>query len=196
MRVLSVGSGNEAGEMPPWFNGWEVTRLDVNPACEPDLLMDARDLHNQMPVQFDAVFCSHNLEHYYPHEGGRVVSGMRHVLKPDGFVDAYVPNIGRLLQVAGKREWDLDTFMYQSPGGPILLHDMIYGYSKLVEFTEAAEWYAHKQGFSARTISLLFTRCGFARTYIQETDTDIRACAFKMTPSEERLVELGLAAEV
>ena len=36
---------------------------------------DARELASMAPQSFDAVYCSHNLEHYYGHDGNRALRG-------------------------------------------------------------------------------------------------------------------------
>ncbi len=66
--VLNVGGNNKNILLPQIYAGWEHILLDIDPAGKPDLALDARLLGTIAPAQFDAIFCSHNLEHYYRHE--------------------------------------------------------------------------------------------------------------------------------
>jgi len=194
MRVLNVGGGGESGAIPPIYDGWDVVRLDINPTCRPDLLMDAKDLNNLDAAQFDAVYSAHCLEHIYPHELRAVLHGMYHVLTDDGFVDISVPNIGKLLQVVAERGLDLDSHLYDSPGGPIGVRDMIWGYSRFQEYNHHPELQLHKNGFTQRTLAQLLIQCDFAFAYMVANGWDLRVVAFKVEPGTERLRALGLAA--
>ena len=72
MRVLNVGGASKTIPIPPHYAGWEHLLLDIDPRGEPDIVCDARELTSLPPAQFDAVYCSHNLEHYYRYDGRRV----------------------------------------------------------------------------------------------------------------------------
>src|SRR6266446_7887238 len=63
--------------------------------CSSDLALAAS--------QFDAVYCSHNLEHYYRHDGATVLRGFLHVLKPDGFAEIKVPDAALRSEQPGHR---------------------------------------------------------------------------------------------
>jgi SAM-dependent methyltransferase len=195
VRVLNVGSGGRGSQMPQIYANWDVVWLDLNPTFQPDLLMDARDLGTLEPGQFDAVFSSHCLEHIYPHELRAVIHGMWHVLKADGFVDISVPNIGRLLELVHERGLDLDSHVYDSPGGPICVRDMIWGYSRHQEYTHRPELNLHKNGFSQRTLGQLLINSDFPAAYMVSNDLDLRVIGFKQPPGNERLVALGLVQD-
>lgn len=192
--VLNVGSGKAGVPLPKWYDGWDVVRLDIDPRVAPDILMDARELV-KFERTFDACYSSHNLEHFSTHDGGIVIRGMRHVLKPGGFVDVSVPDVGGLLQQAGERGWDLDTFMYQSSGGPICVRDMLYGYERQSEFSDHPEYMVHKNAFSARTLHLLLSWCGFGAVFVAPSDFQLRAVAFDSDPGNDALKALGLVRE-
>src|SRR6266567_113293 len=68
-RVLNVGGNNKKIQIPACFAGWEHVLLDIDPKGSPDIVCDARRMLTLPPSQFDAVYCSHNLEHYYKHDG-------------------------------------------------------------------------------------------------------------------------------
>ena len=62
-RVLNVGGASKQIPIPAYFNGWEHLLLDVDPRGSPDIVCDARLLTTLPAGQFDAIYCSHNLEH-------------------------------------------------------------------------------------------------------------------------------------
>ena len=100
-RVLNVGGGSKAIPIPPHYAAWEHVLLDIDPAGGPDLVCDARRLDTLPAQQFDAVYCSHNLEHYYRHDTGSVLRGFLHVLKFDGFAEIRVPDLRSVMQKLG-----------------------------------------------------------------------------------------------
>ncbi|MBI5908492.1 MAG: hypothetical protein HY848_00825 [Betaproteobacteria bacterium] len=71
--VLNVGGGGKSVALPPHFQGWEQLLLDIDPRVGADLVCDARALRESAAANsFDAIYCSHNLEHYYPHDVDKV----------------------------------------------------------------------------------------------------------------------------
>src|SRR5215212_3411632 len=107
-RVLNVGGNAEEIELPPQYAGFAQLRLDIDPAVKPDIVCDGRELTRLEAGQFDAVYCSHNLEHYYRHEVPKVLAGFRHVLKDEGFAHIIVPDVGEVMRVAVEKGIDLE----------------------------------------------------------------------------------------
>ena len=83
--------------------------------------------------KFDSIYSSHNLEHFYPHDVPKVLSGFLEVLKSDGFVDIRVPDITSVLKTVVDNGMELDDVLYISPAGPISAHDVIYGWGAEIE---------------------------------------------------------------
>lgn len=67
-RLLNVGGNNKAIAIPPYYAEYEHLIVDIDPAVKPDLLMDARELSKSEPDSHDAIYRSHNLEHYFTHD--------------------------------------------------------------------------------------------------------------------------------
>ena len=63
-RLLNVGGGSKTIAIPPHYAGWEHLLLDVDTKSAPDVVCDARELASLPAAQYDAIYCSHNLEHY------------------------------------------------------------------------------------------------------------------------------------
>src|SRR5450631_3111153 len=84
-KVLNVGGNDKAISIPPCFDGWKHDLLDIDPTVKPDILCDARELWKMPPRQYDAIYCSHNLEHYFAHDVLNVLKGFRLMLKKEGF---------------------------------------------------------------------------------------------------------------
>ena len=108
-KRLNVGGHRKNIPIPAQYAGWQHDLLDIDPDCKPDVLCDAREMHKLELGYYDAIYCSHNLEHYYLHDALQVLSGFIHVLKPNGFAHIRVPDIGQLMKTVvalaqGKRE--------------------------------------------------------------------------------------------
>jgi ubiquinone/menaquinone biosynthesis C-methylase UbiE len=107
---LNVGGNNKSIPLPPHYADFEHLLLDIDPKGSPDIVCDARNLTSLEGDQFDAIYCSHNLEHYYRHDVAKVLTGFLHVLKHDGFAQIRVPDINEVMRVTLARGLILTTF--------------------------------------------------------------------------------------
>ena len=192
-RVLNVGGGSKSIPIPSHYANWRHDLLDIDPMGKPDVVCDARNLHTLTANQYDAVFCSHNLEHYYKHDGAKVLKGFLHVLKPDGFAEIKVPDVSSVMRRVVASNLDIEDILYQSPAGPISVHDVFYGWAKQIE-TSGLDFYAHKTGFTSASLEALLRRSGFASVFmfIAEEAFEMKAIAFKKEPTtaQHSLLEL------
>ena len=62
-RLLNVGGQSRDIQLPNPYGSFEHVLLDLDPTVGADILLDVRDLASLEPQQFDAVYCSHSLEH-------------------------------------------------------------------------------------------------------------------------------------
>lgn len=184
-KVLNVGGNNKAISLPPQYAGFEHILLDVDPKGSPDIVCDARKLTTLEAGQFDAVYCSHNLEHYYRHDVRGVLAGFMHVLKDDGFAHIRVPDIHEVMRVTIERGLDIDDVLYQSSAGPIMVLDVLYGYSVEIE-QSGQEFYSHKTGFTQKSLLKALNNAGFSKVYSGVGNLEISALAFKGEPDEAR----------
>ncbi len=182
-RVLNVGGGSKAIALPPQYAAFEHLLLDIDARGAPDIVCDARKLTTLEAAQFDAVYCSHNLEHYYRHDVPKVLAGFLHVLKDDGFAHIRVPDLNEVMRLAVERGLDIDDVLYQSPAGPIMVLDVIYGYSVEIE-KSGQDFYAHKTGFTVKSLVAALERAGFRRVYSMAGDLEVDALAFKSAPDQ------------
>ena len=190
-KVLNVGGANKGIALPPVYQGWEHTLLDIDPRGRPDVICDARELTTLPAAQYDAVYCSHNLEHYYRHDVPRVLAGFRHVLNEDGFAEIRVPDLADLMQTVVRRGLDVDDFLYQSPAGPITVRDVLYGLGSEIERSGNNFW-AHKTGFTKKSLTAMLVRCGFPIVYNGAGNFEVAAFAFTRPPTEEIRLLLNL----
>lgn len=168
MRVLDVGSGPK--DIPICgsrnYDGWQRVRLDLDQLCNPDICMDARDL----PIKgekFDAIYCSHNLEHYYRHDALRVLRGFYLSLNDNGFAHIRVPDVKQVMQRFVSGQLDVESILYDSPAGPITVHDVIYGHGQQIA-DSGKDFYAHKTGFTAPLMGRMLRTAGFRMMEIRE----------------------------
>lgn len=185
-RVLNVGGNSKEIPLPPEFESFEHLMLDIDPETKPDICCDARKMGELAIGQFDAIYCAHNLEHYYRHDVKTVLTGFLHVLKPGGFVYAVVPDLMQLMHETVTRNLDIDDVLYQSPAGPIMVLDVLYGYSVEIE-RRGIDFFAHKTGYSKKSLAMAMKRAGFSITYTRAENLEVTAIAFKGDPNPEFL---------
>jgi SAM-dependent methyltransferase len=193
MRVLNVGGNSKAIPIPAHFAGWEHLLLDIDPRGEPDVVCDARELVSLAASQFDAVYCSHNLEHYYRHDGRRVLRGFLHVLKDDGFAEIRVPDLHRVMKQVVDTGMDIEDVLYISAAGPITVRDVVYGWGVEIE-RSGNDFFAHKTGFTPKSLYRLLREAGFHTVVLASMAETfgLAAFAFKAAPRPEQRVLLRL----
>lgn len=140
--------------LPDWLDDYEEVRLDIDPDCEPHILASMTDLGEIGP--FDAIYCSHALEHLFPHDAVKALSEFRRVLKPGGHAVIFVPD---LEDVKPDEEP-----LYDSPSGVICGRDLYYG---LARYVEASEFMAHRSGYVRATLARTVREAGFAKTEVR-----------------------------
>ena len=185
--VLNVGAG-ESQEIPPWYAGWKNVRLDVDPSTGADIVCDARLLQERVPEgSCDAIYCSHNLEHYLPHDGARVLQGFLHVLKPEGFAEIRVPDIGETIRAVVQRGLDLEDELYNSPAGPIRVLDVLYGWQAEIA-RSGRDYYAHKTGFTLKSLVRALVHAGFREVFRLRTGVlfELHVVAFRQPPNDSQ----------
>lgn len=190
-KVLNVGGGSKEVPLPDRFKGWVHHLLDIDDKGKPDIVCDARELGKLDRDIYDAVYCSHNLEHYYAHDVPKVLQGFNHVLASDGFVEIRVPDLLAVMEAVVANRLDLADALYESEVGPILVRDVIYGWGKEIE-RSGHDYYAHKTGFSPRSMIVALRDAGFGHAVLLRGKFEIWAYGFKCQPSSERLIALGL----
>ncbi len=185
--VLNVGGGSKSLEIPSHYAGWEHLLLDIDPKRGVDVVCDARLLAEKFsPAAYDAVYCSHNLEHYYRHDVKRVLKGFLHVLKDAGFAEIRVPDIGELIRLMASADLDIEHGIYKASVGAISAHDVIYGYGPEIE-ESGQDFYAHKTGFTRASLARTLIDNGFPEVYFAPplAMLELRAFAFKQAASAQ-----------
>lgn len=183
MRVLNVGGG-PSRELPARYKGWTQILLDIDETVQPDLCADALTLKSNkgQAGKYDAVFCSHNLEHFYRHDVPAVLAGFLHVLKPSGYAEVAVPNVAFLMEQVVKGERDIMDTWYHAGPNPISFHDVLYGWDAAM--SRGNTYYAHKCGFSPASLNKVLQDAGFETVYVFDEGPNVVAFAYKKTPKE------------
>lgn len=144
------------------------------------------------PHQYDAVYCSHNLEHYYRQDVPKVLAGFYHVLNMHGFVEVHVPDFVEAVRPLLEGRIDINHPLYKSPGGYISTNDVVYG--SQVHIQRFGPWFEHKQAFTEKSLVVALNSAGFRYAYVghDKESYDLFAFAFKKKPTDERLASVGI----
>lgn len=193
-KLLNVGGNSKDIPIPACFAGWQNDLLDIDPTGKPDILCDARELTTLPPGQYEAIYCSHNLEHYYHHDVAKVLQGFCSILKQDGFAYIRVPDLVEVMKKVIENDIELDGELYMSGLGPIAPLDVIYGYRKQIE-SSGVDFFAHKIGFNTSLLVRSLKANGFPVVYVRSGNLEITAFAFKEKPGPEIVALLGLAPD-
>ena len=136
--LLHVGCGGESA--PEWAIGkYKEVRLDISPDNDPDILASMVDMGNI--GTFDAIHCSHALEHLMPHEVDQAIKEFHRVLNPGGFAVVFVPDLQDVEAT--------EDVLFEAPCGPIAGLDLMYGLRKLLP---VMPYMAHRTGFVKETL--------------------------------------------
>ena len=193
-KLLNVGGNSKEIPLPPQYRGFDHVLLDIDPQVLPDIVCDARELHKLQEAQFDAIYCSHNLEHYYRHDVSKVLSGFLHVLKSGGFAHITVPDIYQVMRATIDRGLDIDDVLYESVAGQITVLDVLYGYSAEIE-RSGKEFFAHRTGFTQKSLAAALKRAGFSKGYGMVGNLVVSTLSFKDEPDPEILTLFGIPNE-
>lgn len=146
-RVLHAGCGRRALPDGVFPAGCIETRLDIDPECSPDIVASMTDLDGLGP--FDAVYCSHALEHLSMTDAIRALRQFHAVLVRGGFVLVIVPDLEGIEPT--------DTVLFESDAGPICGIDLMYGLGRDIE---RSPYMAHRSGFIASTLKAAMETAG------------------------------------
>jgi SAM-dependent methyltransferase len=160
-RVLNAGSGpHDSQRLHSAFRNseWAEVRYDIDKLVKPDVVGSIIALRAFGDATFDAIWCSHNLEHLHTHEVPMALREFRRVLKPDGFALICTPDLEAIaeLVVNGRAE----DVAYMSPAGPITALDMLYGLSASIR--QGNLFMSHHTGFTADRLGRLLVDSGFS----------------------------------
>ena len=190
-RVLNVGGQSRGIQLPGPYATFEQVLLDLDPSVGADIVLDVRELTSLSPQQFDAVYCSHNLEHVRQHEVPVVLAGFRHVLKPGGLAHIIVPDLQELMLACVQQGIDLDGLLYESPMGPITPLDVLYGHGGMIA-QSGQDYYAHRTGFSRRTLANVVEASGLGPMFCQQGNLELNLITFNGDPDPELAALFGL----
>lgn len=193
-KVLNVGGNSKEIQIPELYTGWQHVMLDIDPAVHPDVVCDARNLATLNGSEYDSVYCSHNLEHYFHHDVAKVLAGFRHVLKDEGLVYIRVPDMAELMRSVVRDGLDIEDVLYQSPAGPIAVMDVIYGLRTEIA-RSGNDFFAHKTGFTRKSLAAAVRKAGFPFIFTRTGNLEITAVAFKNQPNAVDVALLKLSEE-
>ena len=109
---------------------------------------------------------------------------------------AKTPNLDRLARdytstlISGSG-LDVEDTLYTSPAGPISVLDVIYGLGRQIE-SSGVDFYAHKTGFSNRSLIRVLRQAGFPHTFSALGNLEINTVAFVEPPDTGVRARFGL----
>jgi hypothetical protein len=192
-RFLNVGGGSKEIPVPDYYRDWQHDLADADPESGADQPVEPRELTKLPAGIYDATYCAHVLERYYPHDGRRVIAGIKHVLKPDGFAEIRTVNLAAVMKEAAAKNLELSDPLMQTDAGAVTVRDLIYGYQDDLEEI-GDDNFVHRTGFSPQTLASLLSDAGFARVIVAGYGLNLLAYAFRQEPNAEQKKLLNLPA--
>jgi len=191
--ILHIGSGHRqnGAKLPVAFQTpeWQEIRLDIDPACEPEIVGSMLDMTEVASDSVDAVYSAHNIEHVHPHEVQQVLKAFLRVLKTDGFLLITCPDLQSVCALVAKDK--LTDAAYRSPAGPISPLDILFGHDAAL--AAGHHYMAHKGGFTLKTLTQALQAAGFQTLagFRRPAAFDIWAVASKRTMATAEIQELA-----
>lgn len=188
---LHVGCGSKRkAQTTLGFNTpeWQEIRFDINPAVQPDVIGTMTDMKAVADGSVDAIFSSHNIEHLYPHEVPVALAEFLRILRPDGIAVITCPDLQSVCALIASNQ--LTKPMYQSPAGPIIPLDILYGHRASIQ--RGNLYMAHRCGFTRDVLNSTLKEAGFASvvTMARTQYFDLWGFASKETLTPQQLVSI------
>ncbi len=175
-KILHAGCGD--GKLPKDWQAYREIRLDNDPTLSPDIVASIVAMPMIEDESFDAVLASHVVEHLHAHEAAMALAEFHRVLKPDGILELWVPD---LQTIGGRIALDqLDVPVYQCSMGPITPLDMLYGHRG--DIAKGRQGMGHKTGFTTSVLKAALHRAGFEKVLIDREGFELKAKALKGVP--------------
>ena len=95
------------------------------------------------------------------------------------------------MQETVARGLDLEDTLYESPGGPVMVLDVLYGHGVQIE-RSGQDFFAHKTGFTRKSLLAALQRAGFSLMFNTLSRLEVDALAFKGTPDPATRALLGV----
>lgn len=190
--LVNLGSGAKgASRVPAMFAEWRQLRVDRNADVAPDLLADVTDLSAIESGSADAVWSAHCLEHLYLYQVGKAITEAYRILTDDGFLCLIVPDLQAIAEyIASDR---LHEVVYESPAGPVIAHDIIFGFGPHLEHGHTGM--AHNCGFTPAVLLEKLREAPFAEIMMQRRpNQELAAVACKRAPADDAEREALLTA--
>lgn len=167
MLLLHAGCGREP--LPPEFiqDGAKEVRLDIDPDARPDIVASIHDMGDIGP--FDAVYCSHCLEHLLWADAEKAVDEFYRVLNPGGFAMVMVPDLTDIRPT--------EEVVYHVNGLAITGLDMMFGYRG---YTGRNPYMRHQCGFIPETLRAMMEGAGFTRVTTRTSTWNLVAAGIKL----------------
>jgi SAM-dependent methyltransferase len=144
-------------------SGWTEVRYDIDERLRPDIVGSIVHLEAVETAAFDAIWCSHNLEHLHSHDVPKALREFRRVLKPDGFALITAPDLEAIAELVC--DGRLEEVAYHSPAGPVTALDMLYGLSVAIE--RGNHFMCHNTGFTIERLGRLLVESNFAEVLVK-----------------------------
>ena len=149
--ILHAGCGREP--LPAWLSAYKEVRLDIDPDVGPDIVAPLTSLGEIGP--FDAVWCSHVLEHLPQDQIEKALQEFKRVTKEGAPVMVIVPDTENIEPT--------DDVLYQSPIGPITGKDLHFGCQSLIQ---SNEYMRHQTQFVRDSLNEIFSKV-FSRSEVR-----------------------------
>src|SRR5713226_2287107 len=181
--LVNLGSGPKgSAQLPAMFADWRELRVDVDAKVAPDILADVTDLSAIESGSVDAVWSAHCLEHLYLYQVGTAIAEAYRILTDDGFLCLIVPDLQAIAEYITTDQ--LHEVVYQSPAGPVIAHDILFGFGPFLAQGHARM--AHNCGFTPTLLLEKLREAPFAQIVLRRrANYELAGVACKRAPADE-----------
>jgi SAM-dependent methyltransferase len=190
--LVNLGSGPKGSTwLPAMFAEWRELRVDIDASVAPDILADITDLSAIESGSADVVWSAHCIEHLYLFQVGTAIAEAHRILSDDGFFCMIVPDLQSIAEyIASDR---LHQVVYQSPAGPVLAHDIVFGFGP--HLAQGRFAMAHNCGFTPTLLLQKLREAPFAEIVLRRrAGHELAGVACKRATAGEAEREALLAA--